>query len=669
MNRRKRLAAARSRRDGHTPRRRSVEGSSPKQHGRLAHLGDSGPRADSRKADATTVADAPHSKGLGHGIGHANGDRADSSGLNVGPPDVAAVGARPVQAAFRRTATGISLSLDGLTIHADHATCNQYGTRALVTVEWGSQPCHRQRMNLDDPHQRELFIRKLKLSCQQAGMTDGTAPLSIIASRVSAGLLIQLGEQCRRRIEKPPADPHVERARRRVLNRRARKLLHSRAILSRVGTVMRANGYAGKLEPALLAYVALTSRLLQEGPISLAFVGDPATGKNATIDAALALVPPDGVYKFTASSPTAVVYTDEDFRHRTVVFKEADSIPDRGPAAAAIRALAEDNVLRYEVTIRGPRTGGLETWRIEKAGPTGLITTSTRPLAPQLHTRLLPVRVVNSDDRLTTFQVIRAKGDRATGRLPPPDLEPFLALQRWLAAVGERRVTVPFGQALARAMGDCSLELRTRRDFEALLACVRTIAFLHQQQRQRVAPGGQIQAAIGDYRLARDLLIGSFTAAAAEGLSGALRGLVAKIRDKEEITRAELGERVVRPRSTLYYQVAQALELELLSEEKREGKRLLSRNGALPDERLPLPDAEEVEGYFLGVPAPGWTPSFSEFISEFSQMGPQGVTAAAWAARKGQPVDVVRQRLDVLARGGTLICDPQSERYAVNSPP
>jgi len=568
------------------------------------------------------------------------------------------------EAAFRRTATGVSFSLDGLAIHADYATCNQYGTRVVVSVEWRGQPCHRQRMNLDDPHQRETFIGKLKLSCQQAGMTDGTDPLRIIADRVTPGLLIQLGEQCRRRLESPPTDPTIERARRRVLKRRARKLLHSRAILSRVGAAMRAKGYAGKLEPAVLAYVALTSRLLEACPINLALIGGPATGKNATIDAALALVPREAVYTFTASSPTAVVYTDEQFPHRIVVFKEADSIPDRGPAAAAIRALAEENILRYEVTIRGPRTGSLETWKIEKAGPTGLITTSTRPLAPQLHTRLLPVHIVNSYDQLITFQVILAKADRATGRLPAPDLEPFLALQRWLATMGEGRVIVPFGPALARAMGECSLELRTRRDFEALLSCVKTIALLHQRHRKRAAPGGEIEATIDDYRLARELLFDSFTAAAAESLTAAVRELVKKIGDKEEITRGELGERVVRPRSTLYYQVAKALELNLLNEERREGKRWLRRNGPLPDEQLPLPDVEEVEGLFFGVPAPHLGTCLTDFISELSQMGPQGITAADRAARVGQPVEVVRQRLDVLAQSGTLIYNPQTESYA-----
>jgi hypothetical protein len=111
--------------------------------------------------------------------------------------------------------------------------------------------------------------------------------------------------------------------------------------------------------------------------------------------------------------------------------------------------------------------------------------------------------------------------------------------------------------------------------------------------------------------------------------------------------------------------VAKALELDLLNEERREGKRWLRRNGPLPDEQLPLPDVEEVEGLFFGVPAPHWGTCLKDFISELSQMGPQGITAADRAARVGQPVEVVRQRLEVLAQNGALIYNPQTECYAV----
>jgi len=69
----------------------------------------------------------------------------------------------------------------------------------------------------------------------------------------------------------------------------------------------------------------------------------------------------------------------------------------------------------------------------------------------------------------------------------------------------------------------------------------------------------------------------------------------------------------------------------------------LEGNLPLPNELPSLPDVDEVEGWFFG----------------------EGFTAREWAAWVGQPVDLVRERLDVLFQGGTLAYDNATERYAV----
>src|SRR6266566_89571 len=89
-------------------------------------------------------------------------------------------------------------------------------------------------------------------SCQQAGKTDGTDPLTI-ANRVTPAVLIQLGVECGRRPEIPPSDPRAEQEQRAADEQRAGTLLDDPAVLSRVEEAMRANGYAGKVEPAVLA--------------------------------------------------------------------------------------------------------------------------------------------------------------------------------------------------------------------------------------------------------------------------------------------------------------------------------------------------------------------------------------------------------------------------------
>src|SRR5207253_9066889 len=134
---------------------------------------------------------------------------------------------------------------------------------------------------------------------------------------------------------------------------------------------------------------------------------------------------------------------DKDCRNRVVVFTEADCIPHTAAAASAVRALAEGNALSYEVTTLNRQTGQFETQTRIKPGPTGLITTSTRPLRPPLDTRLLRVPVVGNEE--ATRAVLLRKGQEVAGETPPArDLRPFLAFQRWLRAGAEHRVIIPF---------------------------------------------------------------------------------------------------------------------------------------------------------------------------------------------------------------------------------
>ena len=116
-----------------------------------------------------------------------------------------------------------------------------------------------------------------------------------------------------------------------------------------------ASGYAGDPNPSELAYLAVTSRLLDR-PQNVQFLAQSASGKNFTVDAALRLFPPEAYYRLTASSPRALVYTSETFCHRTVVLEECDSIPAEGPAASAIRSLINEARMIYEVVEKDPET-------------------------------------------------------------------------------------------------------------------------------------------------------------------------------------------------------------------------------------------------------------------------------------------------------------------------
>jgi hypothetical protein len=159
------------------------------------------------------------------------------------------------------------------------------------------------------------------------------------------------------------------------LHRAIKDLLEDPQLLPRLQQLFRSMGYVGDSSPPTLIYLAMTSRVLSR-PMNAACVGPSSVGKNATVDAAKALLPPEDLYEMSAASPMALIYNDASFERKIVLFSEMDSIPEDGPAGSAIRSLASTNALTYDVVERNPKTGKHHTRHICKDGPTVLTTVS-----------------------------------------------------------------------------------------------------------------------------------------------------------------------------------------------------------------------------------------------------------------------------------------------------
>ena len=371
----------------------------------------------------------------------------------------------------------------------------------------------------------------------------------------------------------------------------AKPLLEATDLLERIGQTMQQMGYAGDVNPPLLGYVALTSRLL-ERPMNLSYVAPSAAGKNRAIDAAKALMPEEAYHEIDAGSDRALIYTDKDYAHRVVIFGEADSIPDEGAAASAVRNLAAKNYLAYDVVEKDPRSGKHQTRHIVKPGPTGLVTTSTKSLAYQLDTRVLEVPIPDNAEQ--TREVLKSQAKRAAGTAPQvPDLAPYLALQRYLALQGQPQVIVPYAETLAEEVP--AQAVRMRRDFQQLLTCIEAIALLYQCQRQR-KPNGAIIASLDDYARARRILAPIFDTIMAEGVTPAIRSLIAAVKPEEEVTMAQLALRLTLAKSTVSYHVRRAIDGGwLVNHEMRKGHGARLTLGApLPEQATALPDPTRV---------------------------------------------------------------------------
>jgi hypothetical protein len=301
------------------------------------------------------------------------------------------------------------------------------------------------------------------------------------------------------------------------------------------------------------------------------------------------------VHIFRGASDRALIYTDADFEYRTLLFYEADSIPEDGPGASALRSLLSDNKMEYEVSIRTP-DGKWGTQKICKEGPTQFMTTSTKSLPHQMNTRTLEITLSDRSDQTHAIFHAHARAANPNPERARLDLSPYLALQDWLTLYGERRIAVPFAGVLADLVPPTAV--RARRDFKQLLTVIKVLAFLRQQQRERT-PEGWVIATHDDYGEARRLLAPIFDAAAADGVTPAIRETVEAVGLEEAgISQSQIAKRLGVARNVASYRINRALHLGFLVDEETKAVKgrasKLRRGEPLPDEITGLPSVAQL---------------------------------------------------------------------------
>jgi hypothetical protein len=459
------------------------------------------------------------------------------------------------------------------------------GLRATVSVmveethdgKGLSRILHRDRINLDRARERETFA-------ERAGTT--AADLNEVRDRVLEFLVpaSPLGEE-------PPeeADPAVRAE--------ALALLAAPDLLTQLGAAIRALGYAGDVAQPLLIYLVFVSRLLAR-PMNLVVGGPSAAGKSFVVALVARFFPPIATYALTGMSERLLAYTDADLRHRTLIIGEASALHHDGIGASLLRSLAWEGHIIYETVESTP--AGLKPRRIEREGPTGFVTTTTKHVEAELETRVLTIQV--PDDQDATQEIIKVTAERASGRRPDePDLRPWHEAQRILAEEGTHEVTVPFAATLGEYYP--TDHVRARRDFTQLLEFIRASALLYQRQRER-DEFGRIIASEGDYRIVYDLAAPVFGAVAAQGVTPAVRGTVQKVAqlttgpEGGTISLNQLATALNLDKSSVSRRVRPALRGGfLINDELGRGKPYKLRVGdPLPQERAALPTPEQVFG-------------------------------------------------------------------------
>jgi len=267
-------------------------------------------------------------------------------------------------------------------------------------------------------------------------------------------------------------------------------------ILSKVTKTVQACGLVGEERAVKLIYLTLTSRLLAR-IVSIAVKGPSSGGKSFLVEIVLRLFPPEAFYVLTAMSEHALAYGEEPLAHRIILLYEAAGLTGDF-STYLVRSLLSEGRICYDTVEK--TADGLKARRIEREGPTGLITTTTAVrLHPENETRLLSVTVADTPEQ--TKAIMKAQAERQ-GHVDALDVVSWHEFQRFLA-LGPVHVVIPFAGELADLVPPVAVRLR--RDYPTLLALIEAHALLHQASRKRAADRAII-ATIEDYSAVREIV-------------------------------------------------------------------------------------------------------------------------------------------------------------------
>ena len=367
---------------------------------------------------------------------------------------------------------------------------------------------------------------------------------------------------------------------------RAGALLHDPQLVNKIKDYIRSTGYAGDLRYPLTVYMALTSRMGRK-PINLALVGAASTGKNATIDSVTSLFPESAYYEYDAGSEKAFIHIKRSFKNAVLIVSEADSIPDEGAAGSAMRALAENNEMRYLVSVQvNSDWVAVEKF---KQGPTGLLTTSTRSISHQLNTRMFEIEIPDDPER--TREILHSIF-ADTPELK--DAKQLIALQEWIEFVGVRNVSIPLEMREIIEAHLPATNSRILRDAKQLLSMIEASAILHQKQRDEDSTGSII-ATIDDYALAHELLAPIFDSIAQDGVTKTVRETVQAVKDNPEANINDIAKALKIGKSNASRRVNRAISLGFIRNVSDKPRfYILEIGDPLPEDVSILPDPNEL---------------------------------------------------------------------------
>ncbi|MCH6259299.1 CHC2 zinc finger domain-containing protein, partial [Puniceicoccaceae bacterium K14] len=258
----------------------------------------------------------------------------------------------------------------------------------------------------------------------------------------------------------------------------ALNLLRDPKLLDRILSDFAACGVVGEETNKLAGYLAAVSRKLDR-PLAIIIQSTSAAGKTSLMEAVLEMMPQEERIKYSAMTGQSLYYLGEsDLKHKILAIVEEEGAEK---ASYALKLLQSEG----ELTIAAPskdENGRLKTEEYRVEGPAAIfLATTAIDVDEELQNRCLILTVDESREQTQAIHGLQRGGDTfeglKTGIERKRILDTHRNAQRLLRSI---HVVNPYAPYLTFP----SERTRARRDHTKYLALIRTIALLHQHQRQ-----------------------------------------------------------------------------------------------------------------------------------------------------------------------------------------
>jgi hypothetical protein len=229
-----------------------------------------------------------------------------------------------------------------------------------------------------------------------------------------------------------------------------------------------------------MGYLAAVSRKLEQ-PLAIIVQSSSAAGKSALMEAVLALMPEEERVQYSAMTGQSLFYMGEtDLKHKILAIAEEEGAER---ASYALKLLQSEGKLTIASTGKDPQTGKLVTHEYHVEGPVMIfLTTTAIEIDEELLNRCIVLTVDEDREQTRAIHRLQREAQTLEGLLARRDADRIRMLHR-----NAQRLLRPVlvANPHARELTFIDASTRTRRDHMKYLTLIRTIALLHQHQRER----------------------------------------------------------------------------------------------------------------------------------------------------------------------------------------